>query len=122
MLCYCSRKHPQLVMKIIYVGTKPGNFPPDRSPTIRRITKWSEQAGVQDWDWTNLSDNNMLEKIKGCKVIAMGNEVHNYFAKNKIEHLKVPHPSGLNRMWNNPELEPSVIEQIRGLHLNKTMV
>ena len=109
-------------MKIIYVGTKPGNFPPDRSPTIRRITKWSEQAGVQDWDWTNLSDNNMLEKIKGCKVIAMGNEVHTYFAKNKIEHLKVPHPSGLNRMWNNPELEPSVIEQIRGLHLNKTMV
>lgn len=108
--------------KIIYVGTKPGNFPPEKSPTIRRITKWSEQAGVQDWDWTNLSDNNMLEKIKGCKVIAMGNEVHNYFNKNNIEHLKVPHPSGLNRMWNDPKLEPQVIEQIRGLHLNKTMV
>lgn len=108
--------------KIIYVGTKPGNFPPEKSPTIRRITKWSEQAGVQDWDWTNLSDEDMLEKIKGCKVIAMGNEVHNYFTKNNIEHLKVPHPSGLNRMWNNPELEPSVIDQIRGLHLNETMV
>mgnify|MGYP003138530058 FL=1 len=63
-----------------------------------------------------------MERIKDCKVIAMGNEVSDYFTKNNVEHLKVPHPSGLNRMWNNPELEPSVIEQIRGLHLNKTMV
>ena len=84
--------------KIIYVGTKPGNFPPDRSPTIRRITKWSNEAGVDNWDWTNLSDPNMLDKIKGCKVIAMGNDVANYFSKTDIPFLKVPHPSGLNRM------------------------
>ena len=108
--------------KIIYVGTKPGNFPPDRSPTIRRITKWSNEAGVDNWDWTNLSDPDMLDKIKGCKVIAMGNDVANYFSKTDIPFLKVPHPSGLNRMWNDPKVEPQVIEQIRGLHLNKTMV
>ena len=44
----------------------------------------------------------------------MGNDVAKHFTKNNVEHLKVPHPSGLNRMWNNPELEPQVIEQIRG--------
>ena len=43
-------------MRIIYVGTKPGNFPPERSPTIRRISKWSDAAGITDWDWTNLSN------------------------------------------------------------------
>ena len=48
------------------------------------------------------------------RVIAMGNDVAKHFTKNNVEHLKVPHPSGLNRMWNNPELEPQVIEQIRG--------
>tara|TARA_B100001113_G_scaffold353047_1_gene356139 strand:+ start:4175 stop:4504 length:330 start_codon:yes stop_codon:yes gene_type:complete len=109
-------------MRIMYVGTKPGNFPPERSPTIRRISKWSDAAGIVDWDWTNLSNPEHMKRIEGCKVIAMGNEVHNYFVKNNIEHLKVPHPSGLNRMWNDPELEPKVIEQIRGLHLNETMV
>ena len=100
--------------KVIYVGTKPGNFPPDKSPTIKRITKWSEAAGINDWDWTNMSDPDHLEKIKDCKVIAMGNDVSDYFDVANIEHLKVPHPSGLNRMWNNPELEPKVIEEIRG--------
>ena len=102
--------------KIIYVGTRPGNFPPPKSPTIKRITKWSKLAGIeeQNWDWTNISDPDHMKHIQGCKVIAMGNEVHDYFKKNNIEHLKVPHPSGLNRMWNDPELEPKVIEEIRG--------
>lgn len=109
-------------MKIMYVGTKPGNHPPEKSPTIKRITKWSEQIGIEDWDWTNISDPNWREQIIGCKVIAMGNEVSDYFVKNNVEHLKVPHPSGLNRMWNDPELEPKVIEAIRGLHLIETVV
>ena len=100
--------------KVIYVGTKPGNFPPSKSPTIKRITKWSDRAGIINWSWTNMSDPDHLNKIKGCKVIAMGNDVANYFTKYNIEHLKVPPPSGLNRMWNDPELEPKVIEEIRG--------
>jgi len=101
-------------MKTIYVGTEPGNHPPEKSPTIKRITKWSIQAGIKNWDWTNISDPNHLKQIENSRVIAMGNDVAKYFTKNNIEHLKVPHPSGLNRMWNDPELEPKVIEQIRG--------
>ena len=101
-------------MKTIYVGTEPGNHPPEKSPTIKRITKWSIQAGIKNWDWTNISDPNHLKQIENSRVIAMGNDVAKYFTKNNIKHLKVPHPSGLNRMWNDPELEPKVIEQIRG--------
>jgi len=101
-------------MKTIYVGTEPGNHPPEKSPTIKRITKWSTEAGIKNWTWTNISDPDWREHIIGCKVIAMGNDVAKHFTKNNVEHLKVPHPSGLNRMWNNPELEPQVIEQIRG--------
>ena len=100
--------------RTIFVGTEPGNNPPNKSQTIKRITKWSLEAGVQNWTWTNLSDPEHMIKIKGYKVIAMGNVVAKYFEKNNVEHLKVPHPSGLNRMWNDPKLEPQVIEQIRG--------
>lgn len=112
--------------KIIFVGTAPGNHPPDKSPTIRRITKWANEAGIVQWTWTNLVehkapklklkevDGEVLMRINGYKVIALGNLVSDYFKKNNIKHLKVPHPSGLNRMWNDPELEPKVIEEIRG--------
>mgnify|MGYP003314554593 CR=1 FL=1 len=57
--------------KIIYVGTRPGNFPPPKSPTIKRITKWSKLAGIeeQNWDWTNISDPDHMKHIQGCKVI-----------------------------------------------------
>ena len=100
--------------RTIFVGTEPGNNPPNKSQTIKRITKWSIEAGVQNWTWTNLSDPEHMIKIQGYRVIAMGNVVAKYFEKNNVEHLKVPHPSGLNRMWNDPKLEPQVIKQIRG--------
>ena len=116
--------------KVIYVGSAPGNHPPDKSPTIKRITKWSDQAGLEEWTWTNLVDFKSpklklkevdfdTKRIEGYKVIALGNVVAKYFEIRKIEHLKVPHPSGLNRMWNDPELEPKVIEEIRGFTNSK---
>ena len=120
--------------KIIFVGTSPGNYPPDKSPTIKRITKWANAAGLIQWTWTNLIehkdpnlklsrvDGGVLMRIQGYKVVALGNLVSQYFTKKNIKHLKVPHPSGLNRMWNDPELEPKVIEEIRGLQTNKTMI
>jgi len=111
--------------KVIYVGTAPGNHSPDKSPTIKRIAKWSDQVGIKEWAWTNLSNLKLSElklkeidfdikQIEGYKVIALGNLVAKYFEIKNIEHLKVPHPSGKNRMWNDPELEPKVIEEIRG--------
>ena len=115
------------MVRVIYVGTSRGNFPPDKSPTIKKIIKWSEQAGLKSWSWTNLidfkmtgnfslsevNDKSILKQVEGHKVIALGNQVSDYFEKRNIEHLKVPHPSGLNRMWNDPELEPKVIEKIK---------
>jgi len=100
--------------RAIYVGTEPGKNPPNKSQTIKRITKWSIEANLKDWTWTNISDPDHLEQIKGLRVIAMGNIVAKYFDKHNIKHLKVPHPSGLNRMWNDPDLEPKVINEIRG--------
>lgn len=119
------------MVKIIFVGTSPGNHPPDKSPTIKRITKWAEAAGVVQWTWTNLVEykapklklkeieGDVLIRVSGYKVIAMGNMVSEYFTNKGIHHLKVPHPSGLNRMWNDPELEPKVIEEIRGFTFNE---
>lgn len=116
--------------RIVFVGSAPGNHPPDKSPTIRRITKWMDELGVDrfKWKWTNLfltkttrtklegiETQEFMERLKGYgKIIALGNIPSDQMKKLGIQHLKVPHPSGLNRMWNDPELEPKVINDIKG--------
>ena len=52
------------------------------------------------------------EVAKYDKVICLGNKPAQWCKSVNIEHLKVPHPSGLNRQWNNPETETITINNI----------
>lgn len=113
---------------ILFVGIAPGNHPPEKSPTLKRIKYWMNSVGIDNYSWTNLVDykapklklsevnqKEFAEKIKGYShLIALGNLPSTYLKKNHIPHLKVPHPSGLNRIWNDKSVEPDVIERIRG--------
>lgn len=113
---------------ILFMGIAPGNHPPDKSPTLRRIKYWMDSVGIEEYDWTNLVDykapklklsevnvEEVAKKIKGYShIIALGNLPSTFLKRNSIPHLKVPHPSGLNRIWNDKSVEPKVIEQIRG--------
>ena len=113
---------------ILFVGIAPGNHPPDKSPTLKRIKYWMDSVGIDKYDWTNLVDykapklklsevneEEFAKKIKGYShIIALGNLPSTYLFKKRIPHLKVPHPSGLNRIWNDKSVEPQVIEKIRG--------
>jgi len=72
---------------ILFMGIAPGNHPPDKSPTLRRIKYWMDSVGVEEYDWTNLVDykapklklsevnvEEVANKIKGYShIIALGN-------------------------------------------------
>ena len=89
-----------------------------------------DELGVDrfKWKWTNvfltkttrtklegIETQEFMERLKGYgKIIALGNIPSDQMKRLGIQHLKVPHPSGLNRMWNDPELEPKVINDIKG--------
>ena len=107
---------------IIIVGLAPGSsrFDEDTSPTRKRVRKW---LGAANYDWTNKSDDDIELIKKYEKIIALGNVASDWLKKNNIEHLKIPHPSGLNRFWNEAGSESWAINNIRKyLQKQKSMV
>jgi len=47
------------------------------------------------------------------KIITLGNFASNALKKLKIEHFAAPHPSGLNRLFNKPGFDNSVVYKLR---------
>jgi uracil-DNA glycosylase len=93
---------------LIIVGEAPGNVPASKSPTLNRVKKWVSRS----YDWTNKSYNE-IEKIRTYdKVIALGNVASTWLEKNQVSHLKIPHPSPRNRMWNDPQTEINTLQKI----------
>lgn len=113
-------------MNLTIVGHSPGKAgSPEKSKTIQRVKRWLNQQDVYEYGWYNLVEyhapklklrETTLEAQtinKYDKVIALGNLASQWLTKQEIEHLKVPHPSGLNRQWNNPETETITINNIK---------
>ena len=113
-------------MNLTIVGHSPGKAgSPEKSKTIQRVKRWLNQHGIYEYGWYNLVDYHapklkLREATLEAKtvnqydmVIALGNLASQWLTKQKIEHLKVPHPSGLNRQWNNPETEAITINNIK---------
>jgi len=116
--------------KVIVVGHSPGSSKikfRDKSPTIKRLNVWLGACDVYLYSFTNLhassvrfhrddeSDKIMLQEcIKGYnKIITLGNEVSQYFKKQGINHFPAPHPSPLNRKFNDKSFEPAVINSLQ---------
>lgn len=112
-------------MNVVIVGHSPGKISPNKSITLSRVKQWLNHANVYDYDWFNLvtyhaPDLKLNEiTLKVCditkydKIIALGNMASTWLNRNNIPHLKVPHPSGLNRIWNDPLAESRTISQIK---------
>ena len=113
--------------KILVLGISPGFAgSPQKSMSIQRVKRWMAECGYEqtDYDWRNLVDEagalpKMSEvKIKRHevsnyeKVVCLGNKPEQWCKSVEIEYLKVPHPSGLNRQWNNPEMETITINNL----------
>lgn len=117
--------------KILIVGLNPSMVSVNNSPlhpntkTRKKVDSWfKDESTLFEIKYMNLSDiktkdkneinkdikdnqSILLTKIdliitKNYKVISLGNDVDCFLTKNKIEHFAMPHPSGLNRFWNDP--------------------
>lgn len=120
---------------LIIIGHSPGPgiVSNRKTSTLNRVRSWINKEYTYEWknlvDYhaptLKMSDVNLDENyVKTFDyVIALGNMASNWLNKMNINHLKVPHPSGLNRMWNNPQTEIDTIESIKKyLHTTKTVV
>lgn len=112
---------------ILILGISPGFAPsPPESKTGKRVKKWFEACGIseEEYDWRNCVDTpgadpslrdiklHKYEVANYDKVVCLGNKPSMWCAKQGIDHLKVPHPSGINRAWNDPSTEPRVMIDI----------
>jgi uracil-DNA glycosylase len=109
-------------MRVVIVGHSPGKVSESKSITRIKVKRW---LGETQYDWYNLVDYHTAslkmkeitlkaEQLIGYdKVIALGNQPSDWLIRNGVNHLKVPHPSGLNRVWNDPGAEPQTINLIK---------
>lgn len=111
-------------MRVVIVGHSPGKVSAEKSITLRRVKNWLNANEVYVYGWYNLVDYHAPslklreatlnpDAIKEFNVVlSLGNLASEWLRRNNIEHLRLPHPSGLNRYWNNPEAESNVIKLI----------
>lgn len=116
--------------KVIVIGHSPGSSKikfRNKSATIKRLNVWLGACDVYLYSFTNLFapsvrfpkrhevDEIMLQEcIEGYnKIITLGNEVSQYFKKRGINHFPAPHPSPLNRKFNDKSFEPAVINSLQ---------
>lgn len=113
--------------KILVLGISPGRAGSrEASKSVQRVNRWLAECGIdQDgYDWQNCSDiighrpkQSEIEKPRYEvalyeKVICLGNIPARWCKSLNIPHIKVPHPSGINRKWNDPATEPQVVLEI----------
>jgi uracil-DNA glycosylase len=108
-------------MRVVIVGHSPGKVSESKSITRIKVKRW---LGETQYDWYNLVDYHTASlKMKDVeldpklimtydKIIALGNQSSEWLTRNGVNHLKVPHPSGLNRVWNDPDAESQTVNLI----------
>lgn len=116
--------------KVLIVGLAPGSSKikkKSNSPTLKRLDKWLGACDVYLYSFVNLRtpglrfdsgtdiDETLLQEcLNGYnKIITLGNEVSQYFTKKGVEHFAAPHPSPLNRKFNDKTFEPALIKGLQ---------
>ena len=110
---------------ILVVGQKPGLVHKSKSTTWNRVSGWIKE----DYDWTdiyNLDDEVIFtveQTYKYSHIVALGNVASDYLNKLGVRHCKIPHPSRLNRMWNDPQTEIDTVNKLnKYLHFHRNVL
>lgn len=110
---------------ILVVGMKPGLVEKSKSVTWNKVSEWIEQP----YDWTNIYNLNdeviftVEQTYKYSHIVALGNVASDYLNKLGVRHCKVPHPSRLNRMWNDPQTEIDTVNKLNNyLHFHRNVL
>lgn len=110
---------------ILVVGMNPSTIKKIRKTTTSvRLQSWMDSIGRSTYDFTNVSDTpgvfafssdditRLISKVSKYKVIlALGNSVSDILSRQNIEHFKLPHPSGRNRLLNNPDYLTKILHE-----------
>ena len=105
--------------RVYFVGDRPSrqNLDPD-TPFVgtKSYTKLLEWINRLDIDVSRVLVQNSnrlynLHYLENFKVIALGNMASDFLTGCDIEHFKLPHPSGRNRILNNKKLETAVLRR-----------
>jgi hypothetical protein len=121
-------------MKIVFIGINPSKASPDCSAfhpstkSRKTLDKWVEDVSKMvnieiDVDFYNISTDKEssvptidADDIKSLPrrytIVALGNKVTYYLTKNRIRHIAMPHPSGLNRKLNDPEYTAKKLREL----------
>lgn len=126
--------------KILVLGHSPSSkeyCPRKGNPSINRLNRWLDDCGVRIYSFSNASahratslkmadiDETYIKQITHSynKILSLGNEVNNILTKMGIEHYALPHPSPLNRKFNDKAYEPKIINKLKAyLQIDTTVV
>lgn len=112
---------------LLVVGLNP-SLKSDDNTTLSRLARWMDKAGVRHWSFVNVAsapgryvpsnvDRHFLWKTlvvsEHQEIVALGREASIALWKFNTRHLKLPHPSPLNRQLNDPRVEELAIARLR---------
>jgi len=111
---------------ILVVGQNP-SYKTENNQSLARLARWMTEAGVEHWSFVNVQsrpgtyipsteDRHFLWKcLQGSRqsIVAMGWNASRTLDRMQIKHRRVHHPSGLNRILNDPKHEAWCILQIQ---------
>lgn len=121
--------------KVLIVGIRPSyknyksTVPFEGTSSSKRLALWFRDMKVK-CVYLNLNDvpgNSLpskpqlnlkmlkfyMDEFSFNKVFALGDFVSKTFKQINIDHIKLPHPSGRNRMFNDPQQDSKIINVIK---------
>lgn len=106
---------------VVLVGDRPSSKNLDKSiafvgtTSYKRLLRILQLAGLQEFVLCNAYDEagNEHPIPAGGKYVALGKNAGKRLKSLGFSCLKLPHPSGRNRAWNNPDSEKQAAEQLK---------
>jgi len=125
---------------VLLVGSNPGQASPDNSPfhpetkSRQFVDNWFDDSWCLEYEnliGMKTAKNKQLSKSQikehlddiianmwsykgmGYKIVACGKIASMGLTMAEIEHFEMPHPSGLNRFWNDKEASKAKIKEMK---------
>lgn len=116
---------------VLVVGLNPSKQSPDNSAfhpstkSRKTLDGWLEGIDGAEFYYINISDSkehircntnelhNKINELSPHKIIGLGRKVQSILTMLDVSHLRIPHPSGLNRSINDPETIVKIKADIR---------
>lgn len=129
--------------EVVFIGSNPSEASNSNSAfalstkSYGTLRAWINAAGIETVALENVSEiktpNNrplnakeidqgmerllpILERRKFTHIVAIGKTAAKALRRHGIEHLELPHPSGLNRKLNDPKFIEQTIAELKAYH------